>query len=104
MRAWRSCRRSIRALRATAVLVNKLGDAVRTPLVGLPGAPDAGNPVSGDELRCIITLLDRGIAASPSRVDPIERLVLRGIHVPGVEGANMRQQGFRQMAALELVT
>lgn len=38
------------------VLVNALGDSIRTPLVGLPGAEQAGRPISDDELAFIVDI------------------------------------------------
>lgn len=38
------------------VLVNALGDSIRTPLVGLPGGANAGAPISDDDLKFIIDI------------------------------------------------
>lgn len=38
------------------VLVNALGDSIRTPLVGLPGTDGAGKPISDADLRFIIDI------------------------------------------------
>jgi 2-deoxy-D-gluconate 3-dehydrogenase len=38
------------------VLVNALGDSIRTPLVGLPGSETAGTPITDEELEFVVDI------------------------------------------------